>query len=87
MEKKEKVLLFTMLAALVVLYVTTERNNKVTEKFFERVDSTMVKADSALAKSQRSIKLTDSITQLIRMENQEMMDDIEYNRKLNNINE
>ena len=87
MEKKEKVLLFTILTALVVLYITTEHNNRVTEKFFERVDSTMVKADSALAKSQCSIKLTDSITQLIRMENQEMMDNIEYNRKLNNINE
>lgn len=85
MKKTEKIITVLVAVGLIVLTIIIERRNYKQDKFYARVDSTMVKTDSALIKARQSIKTTDSLTQLIRMENQEMMDDIEYNRKLNNI--
>ena len=85
MEKIEKIITVLVAVGLIALIIIVETRHYKQDKFYAHVDSTMVKADSALVKARQSIKTTDSITQLIRMENQEMMDDIEYNRKLNNI--
>jgi cellobiose-specific phosphotransferase system component IIA len=85
MKKTEKIITVLVAVGLIALTIIIETRHYKQDKFYDRIDSTMVKADSALVKAHQSIKTTDSITQLIRMENQEMMDDIKYNRKLNNI--
>jgi len=87
MKESEKLLTVLVVMLFIYLTIVVEVRHYKQNKFYKHIDSTMVKADSALAKVRQSIKTTDSITQLLKMENQEMMDDIEYNRKLNNINE
>lgn len=75
-----------VLCSIATLFVYTERQHNQREELFTRVDQTMLKADSALIQAMTTIRTTDSIIAVLR-EQREIMEDVEYNRRLNGINE
>jgi len=55
MKKLEKIVLGLVLAGVVVLFITIERQTRQTQMLFDRVDSTLVESDSILQHAQRNI--------------------------------
>jgi len=66
MKKYTNIVMWVVVIGIIALIVRmeTKRNNQ--EELFERVDSALVKADSALCCAEENIRVTDSLTNVLR---------------------
>lgn len=70
MRKYSNIVMWIGVIGIVALIVRMETKHNKQEELFERVDSALVKADSALCCVEENIRVTDSLTNVLRGYNQ-----------------